>query len=78
MFASEEPSRMSKVLTACAVGMGVGFGTCGLVVFTKAVEGRVWSVIAMGGAILFFVSLAVLLVALLVALVSLIKESFRQ
>ena len=57
-------SIFAKRVTAVAVGMCLGFGTCGLVVATKGGEGGTWIDIAIGGAILFFASLLGILVVL--------------
>lgn len=57
-------STFAKLVTAFAVGMGLGFGTCGLVAATKGGEGGPWIDIAIGGAILFFASLLGILVVL--------------
>lgn len=67
-------STFAKLMTALAVGMGLGFGTCGLVAATKGGEGGPWIDIAIGGAILFFASL----LAMLVVLALKAMGSFRQ
>ncbi len=63
-FQGDGRSTFAKLMTAFAVGMGLGFGTCGLVTATKGGEGGLWIDIAIGGAILFFASLLGILVVL--------------
>lgn len=70
----QKPAWMSKALTICAVGMGVGFGTCGVVVFTRAGDGQVWTDVAIAGSILFFACL----LGMVVVGVSMLVERRRR
>jgi len=67
-------SLLAKVATVSAIGMGIGFGTCGLGLLT----GAHYSVVISAGAILFFLSLASLAITALIALGKSISESFRR
>jgi hypothetical protein len=69
--AQREPSLVAKALTICAVGMGVGFGTCGLTLLASGGGGSVSAFIA-------GVSLAGAVVTVLVYFGNLIMESFRK
>jgi hypothetical protein len=76
-----KPSLVAKALTIAAIGMGVGFGTCGLTLLTSAGNGliRPFSTFVAGaGAALFFVSLACGVITVLIFLGNLIVESFRK
>lgn len=73
-----KPSLVAKALTICAIGMGVGFGTCGLTLLTSGASGRVSTFIAGAGAVLFFVSLAGGVATVLVYFGNLIVTSFRK
>jgi hypothetical protein len=72
------PSLVAKALTICAIGMGVGFGTCGLTFLTSGARGRVSAFIAGAGAFLFFSSLAGALITVLAYFGKLIVKSFRK
>jgi hypothetical protein len=70
-------SLTTKVLSVSAIGMLVGFGTCGLTVLTDAGNRRFW-VIAEMGAGLFFLSLLTILGTILIFIVNSIRENFRK
>jgi hypothetical protein len=66
----------AKVLAISAVGIGIGFGLCGL--GAAAANTRVGPYVIGTGATLFFASLAVFSVTLLVMLVQVIIGAFRR
>jgi hypothetical protein len=73
-----ESSLVAKALTIFAIGMGVGFGTCGLTLLTSGARGSVSTFIAGAGAVLFFVSLAGAVITVLAYFGKLIVKSFRK
>jgi hypothetical protein len=73
----EKQSPMAKAFTLSAIGMGVGFGTCGLTVLTNAGNGQFW-IVAVMGAGLFFLSFLTMLGTILVFIVNSIRETFRK
>jgi hypothetical protein len=72
------PSLVAKALTICAIGMGVGFGTCGLTLLKLGARGSVSAFIAGAGAVLFFSSLAGAVITVLAYLGNRIVKSFRK
>ncbi len=76
-FRRRQQSWTAKAVTISAIGMGVGFGTCGLGVLTARNAGVSRFAIS-AGAILFFVSLAGLVITALIALGTQIAEAFRK
>jgi hypothetical protein len=71
-------SLTSKALSAAAIGMGVGFGTCGLTLLTTGGNGSVAQFIAAAGSVLFFASLATLVMTVLIYVCKQIVESSRK
>ena len=75
-FASRRQSLTAKALTISGIGVGVGFGSCGLGALTGAKGISLFLIYA--GLILFFVSLASLAIITLIALGMRIAELFRK
>ncbi len=71
-----EKSLPEKALTLGAIGMGVGFGTCGLGILVG--DDRFTGYIVAAGSILFFASLAVCVVTGLIMLGRAISERFKS
>lgn len=67
-------STFAKLITVLALGMVLGFGSCGLIVLTKAGNGGPWINLAIAGAILFFASLLAIIVVLILKALG----TFRQ
>ncbi len=65
-----------RALTVCAVGMLLGLGLCGSLALTHSP--RLSGVVMKAGALLFFGSLAALLVVVLVQLIVVIVQAFRR
>ena len=74
-FASRQ-SLTAKALTISGIGMGVGFGSCGLGVVTS--PNRLSTFVVYTGSILFFISLISLVITALIALGNRIAEQFRK
>lgn len=71
-----EKSLPKKALTLGAIGMGVGFGTCGLGIMAN--DDRFTGYIVATGSVLFFASLAVCIVTGLFMLARAISERFKH
>lgn len=65
---------IAKIVTVSAIGMAIGFGTCGL----GLLGGGPHRIAVSAGLILFFLSLATLVITALFALAKFIGESFRK
>ena len=65
-----------RAMTVCAAGMLLGLGLCGSLALTHS--SRQSGVLMKAGALLFFGSLAALLVVALVQLVVVIVQAFRR
>ena len=75
-FHTSRKSLTAKALTISAIGMGVGFGTCGLGVITA--PNRLADFLVSTGAILFFGSFTSLVITALIAFGFRIAEYFRK
>ena len=73
-----QQSLTAKVFTVSAIGMGIGFGSCGLGFITAGGPVGLSRIMIPAGAILFFVSLATLVITALIALATRIVESLRK
>lgn len=67
-----------RVIIGSAIGMLIGFGTCGLGAITGAGESRIGGYVAVAGAVVFAVCGLVLAVSVLVLLVRGIAGVFRK
>jgi hypothetical protein len=68
----------AKALTVSAIGMGVGFGACGLGFLTNRGPVGLWRFIGSAGIILFFSSLATFVITASLAIGTKIARSFRK
>jgi hypothetical protein len=73
-----QPDLLNKILVISAIGAGIGFGTCSLGALSGGFAHGVGQAIISGGAILFFVSLASILITGLIMLVRSIMRSSRR
>jgi len=68
---------MAKAFTLSAIGMGVGFGTCGITAAATKGEGAFGDITVMGAG-LFFLSLLAMLGTILIFIVNKITENVRK
>lgn len=78
LLRSPKGSLSAKAATICAIGMAIGYGTCGLVLATKGGDGGIWSDIETAGGIIFLLSLSGLIItAIATAIANLIERRRR-
>ena len=71
-------SRAAKALTIAAIGMGIGFSTCGVNILTVVGGHRGSNMVGVAGAALFFLSLLAALITILILVGNYIVESLRK